>query len=139
MGSSAIAFLAAAALAFSAQADVVTETSVVRGVTVAATAGNLSPEASVWDFAIALDSRGPVLRDDLLKSAVLVDPRGVKHNALIWEGSRDDGTHRAGVLKFIALKPRPEWVELRITRPGEKKPRTFSWFLDHGLMAERER
>lgn len=139
MGSRVCAFLAAAALAFSAQADVVTQATTVRGVTVAATAGNLSPEASVWDFAVALDAHDLVLHDDLIKSAVLVDPHGIKHKALIWEGSSGDGTHRAGVLKFIALEPRPEWIELRITRSGEQKPRSFSWFLDHGLMAEIDR
>lgn len=139
MASRVCALLATVFLALPAQADVVTETSTVRGVTVAATAGNLSTDASVWDFAVALDAHDQVLHDDLVKSAVLVDPRGVKHKALIWEGASGDGTHRAGVLKFIALKPRPEWIELRITRSGEKRPRSFSWFLDHGLVAERDR
>jgi len=139
MGLRVVALLIAAAIGLSAQAAVITQKSTVGGVTVAATAGNLGPDTSVWDFAVALDSRDRALRDDLVTSAVLVDPRGVKHKALIWEGASGDGTHRAGVLKFIALEPRPEWVELRIARPGEKKPRSFGWLLGNGLMAERDR
>ena len=64
--------------------------------TVAATAGNLSPEASVWDFAVVLSSSQQALPDDLVKSAVLVDPSGRKHPALIWEGAPRSGLHRAG-------------------------------------------
>src|SRR5512133_2786381 len=119
-------------------AEVITQTSTVRGVTVAATAGNLSPEASVWDFAVVLSSPNRDLPDDLVKSAVLVDPQGRKYPALIWEGAPSSGRHRAGVLKFIAIKPRPEWVELRITRPQEAKPRKFGWLLGGGMMARAE-
>jgi hypothetical protein len=132
-----LALVLAATTALAAQAQVITQTSTVRGVTVAATAGNLGPEASVWDFAVVLDSPGEVLRDDLVRSAVLVDPRGRRHKALIWEGAPGEGTHRAGVLKFLAVEPRPDWVELRITRPGEAKPRTFSWLLGSGVVASR--
>ena len=93
---------------------------------------------SVWDFAVVLSSREhEPCRDDLVKSAVLVDPRGRKYKALIWEGAPGNGTHRAGVLKFIAIKPRPEWIELRIQRPGEARPRTFGWLLGGGLVAQR--
>jgi hypothetical protein len=132
-----LAFVLAAMTALAAQADVVTQTSTVRGVTVAATAGNLGPEATVWDFAVVLDSRDQVLRDDLVRNAVLVDPRGRQQKALIWEGAPGDGAHRAGVLKFLALQPRPDWIELRISRPGEARPRTFSWLLGNGLIASR--
>lgn len=118
-------------------AEIITQTSTVRGVTVAVTAGNLSPEASVWDFAVVLSSADKALPDDLVKSAVLVDPRGRKYQALIWEGAPSSGRHRAGVLKFIAIKPRPEWIELHISRPGEAKPRKFGWLLGGAMMAER--
>src|SRR5512141_1601324 len=99
-------------------AQIITQTSTVRGVTVAVTAGNLSPEASVWDFAVVLSSHDKALPDDLVKSAVLVDPQGRQYKALIWEGAPHTGMHRAGVLKFIAIKPRPDRFELRIKRPG---------------------
>jgi hypothetical protein len=39
------------------------------------------------------------------------------------------------VLKFIAVEPRPDSIELRISRPGEKKPRSFSWLLGTFLLA----
>ena len=44
---------------------------------------------------------------------------------LAWEGEKAGGTHRAGVLKFIAMKPRPKQLELQLTRPSEGKPRVF--------------
>jgi hypothetical protein len=118
-----------------APAEVITQTSTVDGVTVAVTAGNLSPEASVWDFAVVLTSNRKALPDDVFKNAVLVDPSGHKYRALIWESAPQSGLRRAGVLKFIAIRPRPEWIELRIDRPGESKPRKFGWLLGAGLMA----
>jgi hypothetical protein len=81
------------------------------------------------------DARHRNLPDDLLKSAVLVDPKGRKYKPLIWEGAPAAGDHRAGVLKFIAVEPRPDSIELRISRPGEKKPRSFSWLLGSGMTA----
>ena len=130
--------LAAALFSLASGANVITQRSVVNGVTVAVTAGNLGPDASVWDFAVVLraaDNR--ILSDDLVKNAVLVDPRGKRHQVLVWEGAAAESQHRAGVLKFIALSPRPEYIELRIVRSGEKKPRTFNWLLGSGMMASR--
>jgi hypothetical protein len=133
-------FIVVAAMFFSlaSGANVITQKSVVDGVTVAVTAGNLGPDASVWDFAVVLraaDKR--ILSDDLVKNAVLVDARGKRHKVLVWEGGAAEAQHRAGVLKFIAVSPRPEYIELRIVRAGEKKPRTFSWLLGSGMMASR--
>jgi hypothetical protein len=123
-------------LSLTALAQVVTQRTIVKGVSVAVTAGNLSPEASVWDFAVVLhDARNRNLPDDLLKSAVLIDPQGRRYKPLIWEGAPAAGDHRAGVLKFIAVEPRPDSIELRISRPGEKKPRSFSWLLGTILLA----
>jgi hypothetical protein len=132
-----VAVLLATAFLAAPSADVITQRSVVKGVSVAVTAGNLGPEASVWDFAVVLDSPHRNLPDDLLTSAMLVDPNGKKYKPLIWEGAPAAGSHRAGVLKFIALKPRPDSIELRISRPGEKKPRSFSWLLGNGMVASR--
>lgn len=127
----------ALALSTGLSANVITQRTTVNGVSVAVTAGNLSHEASVWDFAVVLDSPRRNLPDDLLKSAVLVDPDGRKYKPLIWEGAPAEGKHRAGVLKFIAVEPRPDSIELRISRPGERKPRSFSWLLGNGMMASR--
>jgi hypothetical protein len=132
-----VAVLLATAFLAAPSANVITQRSIVKGVSVAVTAGNLGPEASVWDFAVVLDSPHRNLPDDLLTSAMLVDPNGKKYKPLIWEGAPAAGSHRAGVLKFIALKPRPDSIELRISRPGEKKPRSFSWLLGNGMVASR--
>lgn len=102
----------------------VTQTSSVDGVSVAVTAGTLDANASIWDFAIAFDSRKQRINDELMESVVLIgDDQRVK--PLAWEGEKAGGTHRAGVMKFIAIQPRPKQLELRITRPGETKPRVF--------------
>jgi hypothetical protein len=131
--------MAAVLLGFGAAANVITQKSVVNGVTIAVTAGNLGPEASVWDFAVVMRaSDNRVLSDDLVKNAVLVDARGKQHKVLVWEGAAAEPQHRAGVLKFIAVSPRPDSVELRIVRAGEKKPRLFSWLLGNGMMASRQ-
>lgn len=130
--------LAAVLLSLASGANVITQKSVVNGVTVAVTAGNLGPEASVWDFAVVLRTGGDkTLGDDLVKNAVLVDPRGKQYKVLVWEGAADEPQHRAGVLKFIAVSPRPDSIELRIVRAGEKKARSFSWLLGNGMMASR--
>jgi hypothetical protein len=132
-----VAVLLAIALSAGPSASVITQRTVVKGVSVAVTAGNLSPDASVWDFAVVLDAPHRNLPDDLLTSAVLVDPKGRKYKPLIREGAPAAGKHRAGVLKFIAVEPRPDSIELRISRPGEKKPRSFSWLLGNGMIASR--
>ncbi len=129
--------IAMLALAPAVPAQIVTQTSTVQGVTVAATAGNLGPGTSVWDFAVVLDSRSQDLPDDLVDNAVLLDDSGNVQRALVWEGAPTEGRHRAGVLKFFAPSARPQWIELRITRPGESRPRVFSWFLPGRLVASR--
>lgn len=136
-----VLFVTAAFMWAAAQALVVTQRSVVKGVTVAVTAGNLGPDATVWDFAVVLRAsrHDRSLPDDLLKSAVLVDPAGKQYKALAWEGASPEGNHRAGVLKFIAIAPRPDSIELRIVRPGERKPRSFSWLLGSGMVALADR
>ena len=102
----------------------VTQKSVAQGVTVAVTPGTLDEDASIWDFAVAFDSQHKRLDDEIMDSAVLVgDGRRVK--PLAWEGESAGGRHRAGVLKFIAIKPRPKELQLQVQRPGEAKPRVF--------------
>jgi hypothetical protein len=124
-----------AAFALAAQGQIVTQSSTVQGVTVAATAGNIDPDTTVWDFAVVLDSRDHELPDDVAGNAVLLDSRGNTQRALVWEGAPHEGRHRAGVLKFMAPADAPQWIELRITRPGEARPRVFSWFLPGKLVA----
>jgi hypothetical protein len=127
--------LLSALLVLGARADIVTQKSVVNGVAVAVTAGNLGPDSTVWDFAVVLSSPRRSLPDDLVQTAVLVDTQGRQYKAVIWEGAPSEGDHRGGVLKFIAPQPRPMAVELRIVRAGEKKPRIFGFWLGSGLIA----
>jgi len=102
----------------------VTQKSVAQGVTVAVTPGTLDEDASIWDFAVAFDSQHKRLDDEIMDSVVLLgDGRRVK--PLAWEGEAVGGRHRAGVLKFIAIKPRPKELQLQLQRPGEAKPRVF--------------
>lgn len=102
----------------------VTQTSVAHGVTVAVTAGNLSPESGIWDFALAYDSRMLTINDSVLDTVVLVGD-GATIKPLAWEGDQAGGRHRVGVLKFVAMQPRPKQLELRVMRPGESRPRVF--------------
>ncbi len=102
----------------------VTQKTVVHGVTVAVTPGNLAEESSIWDFAVAYEAPGRRLDDDILDNAVLVGD-GRRMKALAWEGEGAKVGHRAGVLKFIAIRPRPKELQLLVQRPGEAKPRTY--------------
>jgi hypothetical protein len=102
----------------------VTQKSVAQGVTVAVTPGNLDEDSSVWDFAVAFDSPARRLDDEVLDSIVLVGD-GHRVKPLAWEGEKAGGHHRAGVLKFIAIQPRPKEMQLELTRRGEAKPRVF--------------
>lgn len=105
-----------------------TQKSTVRGVTVAVTAGNLGEDAGMWDFAVAFHSDGRPLQDEMLENVVLVAD-GHRAKPIAWEGEgpKARGTHRAGVLKFIALRPRPKIIELHMQRASEPRPRVFRW------------
>ena len=104
----------------------VTQKSVVQGVTVAVTPGNVAADSGLWDFAVAFSSSGKRLDDAVMENFVLVgDGRSMK--PLTWEGEKAGGKHRVGVLKFIAIQPRPKEMQLQMTRNGEGKPRVFKF------------
>jgi hypothetical protein len=84
-------------------------------------------DGAVWEFDVVMDTHAQDLGDDLLKAAKLVAADGSEVAPLEWKGSAPGGHHRAGVLRFQAPKPAPAAVVLRITRPGEPKPRVFEW------------
>ena len=119
----------AALLALDAAAQIATQKDTTKGVTVAVTPGNLAAGAKTWDFAIVLDTHSQEFSDDLAQSAVLVDDRGNEFKALAWDGAAPGGHHRSGVLRFNAIEPRPQALELRISRPGEAGARIFRWRL----------
>ena len=112
-----------------------TQKTEVQGVTVAVTPGNLGPDTTIWDFAVSYHAGGvrQLKGDEPLDDFVLV-ANGRRMKPLAWEGDRDGAKHRAGVLKFIAIQPRPRELELRLQRPGEKQPRVF-WFVFGGWSA----
>jgi hypothetical protein len=127
---SAIAvFLLAAALP-AAGAELPTQKSTDRGVTVAVTPQNLTTGATSWDFKTVLDTHSADLSDDLMKTAALVDGDGRRYTPAAREGAGPDGHHREGVLRFQPISPRPSTIELQITRSGEAAPRTFRWQLN---------
>jgi hypothetical protein len=102
----------------------VTQKTVVHGVTVAVTPGNLSEGSQVWDFAVAFDGRGKRLDDAVLQNfELLADGRRVK--PLNWEGEQAKVGHRVGVLTFVPIQPRPKELQLQLVRPSETKPRVF--------------
>jgi len=105
----------------------VTQTSEVHGVTVAVTPGDLQADSGIWDFAVAFNAGGKRLEDEVLEDVVLVGD-GVRIKPLAWEGEPTGVVgHRAGVLKFVAIHPRPKELQLEMTRPGEARPRVFTF------------
>jgi hypothetical protein len=101
------------------------QTSTQAAVTVKVTPRSLQGE--FWDFNVVFDTHSQDLQDDLLKSAVLVKGDGTSVQPIAWEGPAPGGHHREGILRFNALNPAPDTVVLRISRPGEKDPRSFQW------------
>jgi hypothetical protein len=96
-------------------------------VTIKVTPKNL--QAAVWEFDVVFDTHSQELKDDLLKTAVLIAADGTQVSPVNWQGDPPAGHHRKGVLRFNALKPAPAKIALRISRPGETKPRNFEWEL----------
>ena len=121
--------LAAAVLFPAAAAELATQKSTDRGVTVDVTPQNLSAGASTWDFKIVLDTHSGELNDDLVKTTALLDDKGDRHVPLKWDGAGPGSHHREGVLRFKPVSPRPRSIELQIRRAGETAPRSFRWKL----------
>jgi hypothetical protein len=124
-----LAFILAAAAATPAAAQLASQKTVERGVTVAVTPKNVSADAKTWDFAVVLDTHSGELNDDLVKTATLLDDKGGRYVPLKWDGAGPGSHHREGVLRFNPISPRPQSIELRIQRPGEPNPRSFRWQL----------
>ena len=79
-----------------------------------------------WDFDITLETHTQPLDDDLTNASTLFAD-GKPYRPLGWEGAPPGGHHRKGVLRFDAVTPLPQAVELKIRRTREKSPRTFRW------------
>ncbi len=102
-----------------------TQTSNKDAVTVKATP--VKVEGAVWEFELVFDTHSQELSDDLLAVATLVGPNGTQLKPTAWNGDPPSGHHRKGVLRFNALNPAPDVLELRIARPKESGPRAFRW------------
>lgn len=121
------AFLTALAFCSGASATqgFATQTSNQFAVTVKVTPRSL--QGAVWEFDVVFDTHSQELKDDLLRTAVLLSADGTPVSPISWQGDPPGGHHRAGVLRFNALNPTPSPVVLRISRPGEPNPRSFQW------------
>ena len=121
--------VAAMALAPAAAAELGMQKNSQSGVTVDVTPADLSAGAKSWDFKLVLDTHSQELNDDLIRTAVLLDPSANSYLPVAWEGAGPGAHHREGVLRFKPIVPRPASVELRIQRAGETTPRSFRWAL----------
>lgn len=102
-----------------------TQTSNKDAVTVKVTP--LKVEGAVWEFEIVFDTHSQELSDDVLAAAVLIGPNGAQFKPAGWAGDPPGGHHRKGVLRFNAINPAPDMLELRLTRPKEATQRAFRW------------
>lgn len=125
------AFALVAALTFASMAhaagELPAQSTTQSAVTVKVTPQNL--QGVIWSFDVVFDTHSQELRDDLKESAVLVTPDGKRLSPVAWQGDPPGGHHRKGVLRFAAVSPMPEKIEMLIQRPGEQQPRTFRWVL----------
>ncbi|MGE3571232.1 MAG: hypothetical protein AB7G71_09130 [Burkholderiales bacterium] len=124
--------LSVAALAFAGAAgagNLETRSSSAAGVTVKVTPTQVARGAAAWEFEVVLETHSQDLGDDLVKNSVLIDATGARHAPLAWDGAGPGGHHRKGVLRFKALQPVPQAIELQMRRPGESAPRSFRWTL----------
>ena len=112
-------------------ADLASQSNEDSGVTIAVKPVEVSAGASIWTFQVSLSSNSQDLRDDLVRTAHIVNrARKINEVAAGWKGDAPGGHQRKGVLSFKALAPLPTAIELRIQRAGETAPRMFRWDLD---------
>ena len=112
-----------------AAAELAQQSSQAGGVSISVKPTEVSAAATAWLFEVTLTIHSGDLGDDLARTATIVDAAGKRYPAVGWEGDPPGGHHRKGVLRFKALSPRPDALELRILRQGETAPRTFRWKL----------
>jgi len=126
--------LVGVAMAFSGAAiasDLAMRSSEDGGVTIAVKPIQVSADVKTWSFEVSLSSSGPDLRDDLVRTAYIVNRAGKRDEPPIgWDGDAPRGRERKGVLRFKPLTPLPAAIELQIQRVGETAPRVFRWDLD---------
>ncbi len=87
-----------------------------------------SPSAEIWRIAVVMETHTHALDEAMEKVSVLL-AGGKRYSPLAWAGTSPGGHHRRGTLRFKAISPLPDAVELRITLSGERAPRSFKWRL----------
>lgn len=99
------------------------------GVTVTVIPQSIGAESANWEFLVAFDSHLPGLEHKLPAVAVLAGSHGTQQRAIEWEALPPGPFLRMGTLKYGAIAPLPNAIELRIAVAGEHKPRVFRWKL----------
>lgn len=116
------------AASHAAESGYASQVSNEREIKVTATLQNIPNEAKTWDFEVVLETHTKALNDDLAKSSLLIAD-GKQYLPLGWEGAPPGGHHRKGLLRFKAVAPQPQSVELQIRLAGDASPRSFKWLL----------
>ncbi len=88
-----------------------------------------APASGVWKFEITLDTHSVEINEDLSRVSVLVDDSGQEHEPIAWEGDPPGGHHRAGILTFNPVIPKPKSIKLKISEVGGVAERIFAWTL----------
>lgn len=99
-----------------------------RGVKVTVAPQGILSAAKTWDFQVVLETHTRDLGDDLAKSSLLIAD-GKQYLPLGWEGAPPGGHHRKGLLRFKAIIPQPQAMELQIRLADDVSPRSFKWLL----------
>ena len=102
------------------------QSSSVAGVKITVEPKGFPRDATTWTFAVTLETHTQDLDDDLVESTTLL-AGGTPHRPLGWDGPPPGGHHRKGILRFAAVTPLPQTVELQIRREDEPAPRVFRW------------
>lgn len=98
------------------------------GVKVTATLQHINADQNAWTVEVSLETHTHALNERLEGVSELIAD-GRTYRPLSWEGAPPGGHHRKGLLRFPAVSPRPNAIELRIHLDGEASPRRFSWRL----------
>lgn len=115
-------------IAVSNAAELAPQISNERGVKVTVAPQGILSAAKTWDFQVVLETHTRDLGDDLAKSSLLIAD-GKQYLPLGWEGAPPGGHHRKGLLRFKAIIPQPQAMELQIRLADDVSPRSFKWLL----------
>ena len=123
-----LAFMHNGLIANSYAAEIAPKISNERGVKVTATLQAFPADAKTWNIEVTFETHTQDLSDDFAKSSTLIAD-GKQYLPLSWEGAPPGGHHRKGLLRFKAVVPQPQSVELQIRLSGDTSPRHFKWLL----------